>query len=282
MSSVLALGANTKNTFSISTDKYIFISQYIGNMNNLESLKYYKKNVNHFKNIYNINPKIIAYDNHPNYWHKTDRDMKLYTPYGENKTSVRMAFDIEHVFEFDTVVGDLTPATYEFDAAAYTEGIVEGIITCTFDGCIDDRISEQNDGETRDIRISIGERDDSPIRGVYAALFDIDDSYDLTTNEKCQSLVTNGITSFTVKNNYTYPCLYDDGNYVLNDEIVEIEIEFDADKDFKVKSRERFNLNITLDKDANLQHEDLVFSVGKSFSGGDFIDGEITIGLVDS
>lgn len=70
MSDVLALGANTKNTFSISTDKYIFISQYIGNMNNLESLKYYKNNVNHFKNIYNIKPRIIAYDKHPNYWHK--------------------------------------------------------------------------------------------------------------------------------------------------------------------------------------------------------------------
>ena len=70
MSDILALGANTKNTFSISTDEYIFISQYIGNMNNLESIKYYKNNVNHFKNIYNINPNIIAYDNHPNYWHK--------------------------------------------------------------------------------------------------------------------------------------------------------------------------------------------------------------------
>lgn len=69
-----ALGANTKNTFSISTNEYIFISPYIGDMNNLETIKYYKNNVKHLKNIYNINPKIIAYDNHPNYWHKNYLD----------------------------------------------------------------------------------------------------------------------------------------------------------------------------------------------------------------
>lgn len=70
ISNIFALGSNTKNTFSISTNEYIFMSQYIGDMNNLETLKYYKNNVKHFQNIYNIKPKTIAYDNHPNYWHR--------------------------------------------------------------------------------------------------------------------------------------------------------------------------------------------------------------------
>ena len=74
ISNIFALGSNTKNTFSISTNEYIFMSQYIGDMNNLETIKYYKNNVKHLKNIYNIKPKVIAYDNHPNYWHKNYLD----------------------------------------------------------------------------------------------------------------------------------------------------------------------------------------------------------------
>lgn len=74
ISNIFALGSNTKNTFSISTNEYIFMSQYIGDMNNLETIKYYKNNVKHLNNIYNIKPKVIVYDNHPNYWHKNYLD----------------------------------------------------------------------------------------------------------------------------------------------------------------------------------------------------------------
>ncbi len=65
---ILACGSHLKNTFALSKDKNVFISQYIGDMDNLETYDRFENNVFHYKNIYNINPKIIAYDMHPNYW----------------------------------------------------------------------------------------------------------------------------------------------------------------------------------------------------------------------
>ncbi|MBB6622344.1 carbamoyltransferase HypF [Clostridium gasigenes] len=65
---ILALGSQFKNTLSISSNKYIFTSPYIGEMDNLETLSNFENNMNYIKNIYNINIKTICYDMHPNYW----------------------------------------------------------------------------------------------------------------------------------------------------------------------------------------------------------------------
>lgn len=70
INSILSLGSNLKSTFSISNNEYIFMSPCIGDMDNLDTIKYYKKNLSHIKKIYNLKTKVIAYDNHPNYWHK--------------------------------------------------------------------------------------------------------------------------------------------------------------------------------------------------------------------
>ncbi|WP_331681669.1 carbamoyltransferase HypF [Romboutsia sp.] len=64
----LACGSHLKNTFAISKQENVFISQYIGDMENLETYNNFENNVSHLKEIYNINPKVIAYDMHPNYW----------------------------------------------------------------------------------------------------------------------------------------------------------------------------------------------------------------------
>lgn len=63
----LAFGSHLKNTFSISKENYIFLSQHIGDLENTETYEHFEKGVNHFKKIYNITPKIQAYDMHPNY-----------------------------------------------------------------------------------------------------------------------------------------------------------------------------------------------------------------------
>lgn len=67
-SEILSCGSNLKNTFSISKNKNIFISQYIGDIKNTETYYNFEYNLNHFKEIYNINPEVVAYDMHPNYW----------------------------------------------------------------------------------------------------------------------------------------------------------------------------------------------------------------------
>ena len=55
------------------------------------------------------------------------------------------------------------------------------------------------------------------LRGTYAALYDIDDTYDMTNNDKCSSLVLRGIKNLVVKNENYYPTLIKDGYYYRND-----------------------------------------------------------------
>lgn len=64
---VLALGPNMKNTFSFTKENHIFTSQYNGILETLESIESYKRNLNHFKKIFNFEETLIACDLHPNY-----------------------------------------------------------------------------------------------------------------------------------------------------------------------------------------------------------------------
>ncbi|UCD10016.1 MAG: carbamoyltransferase HypF [Dehalococcoidales bacterium] len=63
----LGCGAELKNTFCLTRDEYAFISQHIGDMENLETLEHYENTVSLYKNLFRIEPKIIAYDMHPDY-----------------------------------------------------------------------------------------------------------------------------------------------------------------------------------------------------------------------
>ncbi len=64
---ILALGSNMKNTFCISKEGYLYLSQHNGDIENLESYYNYEKNLEHFKNIFSFNPKFLAYDSHPDF-----------------------------------------------------------------------------------------------------------------------------------------------------------------------------------------------------------------------
>lgn len=66
----LALGSELKNTFSISKSCYIFMSQYIGDISSIETLNNITENIRKFIKIYDIKPKMIAYDNHPSFIYK--------------------------------------------------------------------------------------------------------------------------------------------------------------------------------------------------------------------
>lgn len=63
----LACGSYLKNTIALAKGDYIFLSQHLGDISNLESYQHYKKVVAHFKKIYQINPQIIAHDFHTGY-----------------------------------------------------------------------------------------------------------------------------------------------------------------------------------------------------------------------
>ena len=64
---VLACGAELKNTFCLTRDSYAFLSQHIGDMENLETMEHFETTIELYKKLFRIQPEIIAYDMHSEY-----------------------------------------------------------------------------------------------------------------------------------------------------------------------------------------------------------------------
>jgi len=64
---VLGCGAEEKNTFCLTKDNYAFLSQHIGDMENMETLEHFDNTISLYKRLFHIEPEIIAYDLHPDY-----------------------------------------------------------------------------------------------------------------------------------------------------------------------------------------------------------------------
>jgi len=65
--SVLGVGAELKNTVCLIRRKEAFISQHLGDLENLETLRSFEHTIAHLKTILEIEPKCIAHDLHPDY-----------------------------------------------------------------------------------------------------------------------------------------------------------------------------------------------------------------------
>jgi len=66
-SSILALGAELKNSICITRGNKAYVSQYLGDMDNLEAINFQKEAINKFSKFLTVSPSIIACDLHPNY-----------------------------------------------------------------------------------------------------------------------------------------------------------------------------------------------------------------------
>jgi hydrogenase maturation protein HypF len=64
---VLGCGAEEKNTFCLTKDNYAFLSQHIGDMENMETLEHFDSTLSLYKRLFHIQPEIIAHDLHPDY-----------------------------------------------------------------------------------------------------------------------------------------------------------------------------------------------------------------------
>ncbi len=64
---VLAVGADLKNTFTLTREHYAVMSQHIGDMENYETLCFFEEVLENLKSLYRINPVHIAADLHPSY-----------------------------------------------------------------------------------------------------------------------------------------------------------------------------------------------------------------------
>jgi len=64
---VLACGAELKNTFCLTRDRNAFVSQHIGDLENLETLEHFEASVALYERLFRLAPEVVAYDLHPEY-----------------------------------------------------------------------------------------------------------------------------------------------------------------------------------------------------------------------
>ncbi len=67
MPEVLACGGELKNTLCLTKERYAIMSQHIGDMENYDVLSFFEETLKNLKRSFKLEPKIIAYDMHPEY-----------------------------------------------------------------------------------------------------------------------------------------------------------------------------------------------------------------------
>lgn len=65
--SVLAVGGEFKNTFCLASTERAFMSQHLGDMENLDALEAFERIVMQFERLHAITPELVAVDAHPRY-----------------------------------------------------------------------------------------------------------------------------------------------------------------------------------------------------------------------
>jgi len=64
----LAVGGELKNTICLLRGHEAFLSQHIGDLENVEAYKFFQEAADHLQRILEIRPEIVAYDLHPDYF----------------------------------------------------------------------------------------------------------------------------------------------------------------------------------------------------------------------
>lgn len=65
---ILAVGGELKNTICLTKANYAFLSQHVGDLENLETYKFFEEAIAHLEKVLEIRPELIAYDLHPDYF----------------------------------------------------------------------------------------------------------------------------------------------------------------------------------------------------------------------
>lgn len=128
---LLATGGELKATFCLAAGRDGFMSQHIGDMENLETLDAFTRAVDHFISLFRIEPEVIATDLHPGYlstrWAERSPLPVVKVQHHHAHVASVMA---EHGFR-DRVIG------FAFDGTGYgTDGTVWGgeVLLADYDG----------------------------------------------------------------------------------------------------------------------------------------------------
>ncbi len=63
----LACGGELKNTFCVAKERHLFSSHHIGDLENYETLRSFREGVEHYCQLFDVQPELVAYDLHPEY-----------------------------------------------------------------------------------------------------------------------------------------------------------------------------------------------------------------------
>ncbi len=118
---ILATGGELKATFCLAAGRDGFMSQHIGDMENLETLDAFSRAVDHFTDLFRIEPELIAADLHPGY---------LSTKWAERQgvPVVKVQHHHAHIASVMAEHGVLDPVIgFSFDGTGYgTDGTIWG------------------------------------------------------------------------------------------------------------------------------------------------------------
>lgn len=64
---LLATGAQEKNTVCLARDHYAFLSQHIGDLDNIETVEHFEDTIKLYGRLFRVEPAAIAHDMHPDY-----------------------------------------------------------------------------------------------------------------------------------------------------------------------------------------------------------------------
>ena len=64
---ILAVGGEQKNTFCLTKGNNAFVSHHIGDLENLETLEAFEREIALYKKLFQVEPELVAYDYHPEY-----------------------------------------------------------------------------------------------------------------------------------------------------------------------------------------------------------------------
>ena len=65
---ILAAGSQLKNSFALTKDSFVYMSQFFGDMDTIENQNIYEENVDRLKDLFRIRPNAVVCDMHPLYF----------------------------------------------------------------------------------------------------------------------------------------------------------------------------------------------------------------------
>lgn len=128
---IVAVGPHLKNTFALVHDRTVYVSQHIGDLENLETLDHFHAVLDAYRRLFRVDPAVVARDMHPGYLSTNlaeDMDLErviavqhhhahlaaVAAEHGLTKPVIGLAFDGTgygedgHVWGAEVLTGDLT------------------------------------------------------------------------------------------------------------------------------------------------------------------------------